>query len=153
MYLPFSHAQTPQCPNVPKLHEEAVRAKVRVVNNSQELKLIGRHEHLSQILPTEETSSFTSTSSLPSLPQPVKPKSSQPFSSSVSINPDNILPEDLRVKFRQLLQTYGRNFDPDITGYNGAAGTIVASMNIGPVQPPSPPNEKAAFPSTPGTNS
>ena len=22
MYLPFSHAQTPQCPNVPKLHEE-----------------------------------------------------------------------------------------------------------------------------------
>ena len=52
MYLPFSHAQTPQCPNVPKVHEEAVRAKVRVVNNSQELKLIGRHEHLSQILPT-----------------------------------------------------------------------------------------------------
>ena len=86
MYLPFSHAQTPQCPNVPKLHEEAVRAKVRVVNNSQELKLIGRHEHLSQILPTEETSSFTSTPSLPSLPQPVKPKSSLPFSSSVFID-------------------------------------------------------------------
>ena len=115
MYLPFSHAQTPQCPNVPKVHEEAVRAKVRVVNNSQELKLIGRHEHLSQILPTEETSSFTSTPSLPSLPQPVKPKSSLPFSSSVSIDPDNILPEDLRVKFRQLLHTYDRLFVPDIT--------------------------------------
>ena len=81
-------------------------------------------------------SSFTSTPSLPSLPQPLKPKSSLPFSSSVSIDPDNILPEDLRVKFRQLLQTYDRIFDPDITGYNGAAGPILASVNIGPVQPP-----------------
>ena len=34
---------------------EAVGAKVRLVNSSQEPKLIGRHEHLSQILPTEET--------------------------------------------------------------------------------------------------
>ena len=64
---------------------EAVGAKVRLVNSSQEPKLTGCHEHLSQILPTEETSSSTSTSSLPSLPQPVKPKSSLPFSSSVSI--------------------------------------------------------------------
>ena len=115
---------------------EADGPKVRLVNSSQEPKLIGRHEHLSQILPTEETSSFTPTPSLPSLPQPVKPKSSLPFSSSVSIDPDNILPEDLRVKFRQLLQTYDRIFDPDITGYNGAAGPILASVNIGPVQPP-----------------
>ena len=95
---------------------EAVGAKVRLVNSSQEPKLIGRHEHLSQILPTEETSSSTSTPSLPSLPQPVKPKSSLPFSSSVSIDPNNILSEDLRVKLRQLLQTYDRVFNPDITG-------------------------------------
>ena len=73
---------------------EAVGAKVRLVNSSQEPKLIGRHKHLSQILPTEETSSFTSTLSLSSLPQPVKPKSSLPFWSSVSIDPDNILSED-----------------------------------------------------------
>ena len=115
---------------------EAVGAKVRLVNSSQEPKLIGRHEHLSQILPTEETSSSTSTPSLPSLPQPVKPKSSLPFSSSMSIDPDNILSEVLRVKLRQLLQTYDRSFKPDITGYNGAAGPIQASVNIGPVQPP-----------------
>ena len=115
---------------------EAVGAKVRLVNSSQEPKLIGRHEHLSQILPTEETPSSTSTPSLPSLPQPVKPKSSLPFSSSVSIDPDNILSEDLRVKLRELLQTYDRVFNPDITGYNGAAGPIQASVNIGHVQPP-----------------
>ena len=68
----------------------------------------------------------------------------------MSIDPDNTLPEDLRVTFRQLLQTYDRIFDPDITGYNGAAGSILASVNIGPVQPP---NETATFHSTPGTNS
>ena len=77
---------------------EAVGAKVRLVNSSQEPKLIGRHEHLIQILPTEEMSSSTSTSSLPNLPQPVKPKSSLPFSSSMSIDPDTILPEDLCFK-------------------------------------------------------
>ena len=54
----------------------------------------------------------------------------------MSIAPNNILPEDLRVKFRQLLKTYDRIFDLDKTGYNGAAGPILASMNIGPVQPP-----------------
>ena len=79
---------------------EAVGAKVRLVNSYQEPKLIVRHEHLSQILPIEKTSSFPSTRSLPSLPQPVKPKISLPFSSSVSNDPDNILPEDLHVKFR-----------------------------------------------------
>ena len=64
-------------------------------------------------------SSFTSTLSLPSLPQPLKPKSSLPLSSSVSIDPDYILSEDLRVKFRQLLQTCDRIIDPDMIGYNG----------------------------------
>ena len=140
----FSHFTDTQVPKHTKTTSiwpepqilEADGTKDRLVNSSQEPKLIGRHEHLSQILPTEETSSFISTPSLPSLPQPVKPKSSLPFSSSVSIDPDNILPEDLRVKFRQLLQTYDRIFDPDITGYNGAAGPILASVNIGPVQPP-----------------
>ena len=54
----------------------------------------------------------------------------------MSTDSDNILPEDLHVKFRQLFQTYDRIFDPDITGYNGDAGPILASVNIGPVQPP-----------------
>ena len=37
---------------------EAVGVKVRLVNSSQEPKLIGRHEHLSQILPTGDVISF-----------------------------------------------------------------------------------------------
>ena len=46
---------------------EAVGAKVCLVNSSQEPKLFGGHKHLSQILPTEETSSPSSTPSIPSL--------------------------------------------------------------------------------------
>ena len=63
MYLPFSqtskHTKTKSIGPEPQI-PETVGAKVRLVNSSQEPKLIGRHEHLSQILPTEETSSFTS---------------------------------------------------------------------------------------------
>ena len=54
----------------------------------------------------------------------------------MSIDPDYILPEDLRVKFRQLLQTCDRIIDRDMIGYNGAADPSLASVNIGPVQPP-----------------
>ena len=130
---------------------EAVGAKVRLVNNTQQPKLFSRHKHLSQILPAEETSSFTSSPSLSSLPEPVKSKGSLPFSSSVSIDPDNILPEDLRVKFRKLLQTYGRIFDPDWLQRRCWSDSSVHEH--WPCTAPLPPNETAAaFPSTPGTN-
>ena len=59
-----------------------------------------------------------------------------PFSSAVSVDPDNLLPDQSRLKFQQLLQEYDRVFDPQITGYNGAAGPIQVTVNIGPVQPP-----------------
>ena len=59
-----------------------------------------------------------------------------PFSSAVSVDPDNLLPDQSRLKFQQLLQEYDRIFDNQITGYNGTAGPIQATVNIGPVQPP-----------------
>ena len=54
----------------------------------------------------------------------------------MSVDPDNLQPDQSRLKFQQLLQEYDRVFDPQITGYNGAAGPIKATVNIGPVQPP-----------------
>ena len=67
----------------------------------------------------------------------------------MSIEPDYILSEDLRVKFLELLQTCDRIIDPDMIGYNGAADPSLASVNICPVQRP---NEKAACPTAPRTN-
>ena len=110
--------------------------QIRLVNTSNEPKTIGRHEHLSQILPTACVPSLTPISVPTKQAQPVKPKNSLPLSSGVSVDPDNLLPEDTLLKFRQLLHAYDSVFDPDITGYNGAAGPIQAAVNIGPVQPP-----------------
>ena len=116
---------------------EAVGTKIRLVNTSDEPKAIGRHEHLSQVLHTASVPlpAPILASTNPTLP--VQPKSSGPFSSTVSVDPDNSLPEDTRLQFQQLLLKYDSVFDPDISsGYNGAAGPIQATVNIGPVQPP-----------------
>ena len=128
----FKHAK-PACIWPEPQILEAVGTKIRLVNTSKEPKTIGRHEHLSQILPTACVPSPTPISVPTNQTQPVKPKNySLPFSSGVSVDPDNLVPEVTRLKFWQLLQTY----DPGITGYNGAAGSIQATVNIGPVQPP-----------------
>ena len=116
---------------------EAVGTKIRLVNTSDEPKAIGRHAHLSQVPHTASVPSPApiSASTNPSLP--IQPKSSGPFSSTVSVDPDNSLPEDTHLQFQQLLLKYDRIFDCDISsGYNGAAGPIQATVNIGPVQPP-----------------
>ena len=54
----------------------------------------------------------------------------------MSVDPDNLLPDQSRLKFQQLLQEYDHVFDPKIIGYSGADGPIQATVNIGPVQPP-----------------
>ena len=115
---------------------EAVGSKIRLVNTSHEPKAIGHHEHLSQILPTISAPSPTPCQIPTDQPSPMRPKCSPPFSSAVSVDPDNLLPDQSHLKFQQLLQEYDRVFDPKITGYDGAAGPIQATVNIGPVQPP-----------------
>ena len=115
---------------------EAVGSKIRLTNSSNEPKAISRHEHLSEILPTADAPSPTPNPAATSPSLRVKPHSQPPFSSSVSLDPDKLLPDATRLEFQQLLQKYDRVFNPDITGYNGAAGPIKATVNMGPVQPP-----------------
>ena len=54
----------------------------------------------------------------------------------MSVDPDNLLPDQSRLEFQQLLEGCDRVFDPKITGYNGAASPIQATVNNGPGQPP-----------------
>ena len=115
---------------------EAVGSKIRLTNSSKEPKAISRHEHLSEILPTADAPSPTPNPAATPPSLPVKPHSPPPFSSSVSLDPDKLLPDATRLEFQQLLQKYDRVFNPVITGYNGAAGPIKATVNMGPVQPP-----------------
>ena len=115
---------------------EAVGSKIRLTNSSNEPKAISRHKHLSEILPTADAPSPTPNPAATPPSLPVKPHSPPPFSSSVSLDPDKLLPDATRLEFQQLLQKYDRVFNPVITGYNGAAGPIKATVNMGPVQPP-----------------
>ena len=52
------------------------------------------------------------------------------------IDPDNLLPTNVRASFSSLLKEYDDVFDPSIKGYNGAAGHFEARVNMGHVEPP-----------------
>ena len=54
----------------------------------------------------------------------------------MSVDPDNLLADNSHLKFQQLLQEHDHVFDPKITGYNGAARPIQATINVRPQQPP-----------------
>ena len=58
------------------------------------------------------------------------------YSADVSLDPDNLLPADIRSKFQSLLQEYDQVFDAKIGGYNGKVGPFEAKVNMGPVEPP-----------------
>ena len=134
-FSPYLHTKPAHIWSEPQILE-AVGSKIHLVNTSDELKAISHHEHLSQILPTVGAPSPTPLQLPTDQPSPVRPKCSPPFSSAVSVDPGSLLPDESRLKFQQLLQECDRVFHPQITGYNGAAGPIQATVNIGPVQPP-----------------
>ena len=118
---------------------EAVASRVRLVNNTTEPRTVRRHEHLCQ---ARHTTTVVPTSPPggphPSPPHPGRSNSPQPgfFSDAVEVDPDNILPDTIRNQFREVLQTHDEVFNPTIVGYNGTAGPVQASVNMGPVQPP-----------------
>ena len=73
---------------------EAVGSKIRLSSTSNDLKAaVGRHEHLSQILPTIGAPSPTPSPTPTYQPSLVRPKCSPPSSFAVSVDPDNLLPD------------------------------------------------------------
>ena len=118
---------------------EAVANRVCILNNTTEPRTVQRHEHLCQ---ARHTTTVVPTSppdgSHPSPPHTGGSNSPQSefFSDAVKVDPDNILPDTICSQFRQVLQTHDEVFNPTIVGYNGTAGPVQASVNMGPVQPP-----------------
>ena len=117
---------------------EAVAHRVRLVNDTAEPRIVRRHEHLCQ---ARHTTAMVPTSPVgphPSPPHPGGSNSPQPgfFSDAVEVDPDNILPDTIHNQFHEVLQTNDEVLNPVIVGYNGIAGPVQASVNMGPVQPP-----------------
>ena len=57
-------------------------------------------------------------------------------SSSVSLDPGNLLPADVSVKFRATLKQFDNVFTPKIKCYNGASGPFEARVNMGSIESP-----------------
>ena len=70
-----------------------------------------------------------------SIPIPT-PQYSEFHSDRVRVDPDTLLSEEIRMKFKDMLRKYDSVFNPCFSGYNGASGPLDAKRNMGPIQPP-----------------
>ena len=114
---------------------EAVSDKIRIYNDSEEPQLVNKHDHLCQVRYTT-TTDCSIPNLIPHSQTSSEPVKLEPYTSTVSVDPDNILPDSSQVEFRNLLREYDDVFSPQITGYNGAVGKFEATVNMGPVLPP-----------------
>ena len=103
------------------------------------------NERFRQVTPVYEPPRETETT-VPSVIPALPVASKTLHSSSVQVDPDNILPQETQLKFQSLLKSYDTVFDPNIKGYNGAAGPFEAKVNMGPVELP---QRKGCPPKTP----
>lgn len=107
---------------------------IRIPNATQDPLLLQRGEHIGQIrqvVPTAYNLNSPDTNATCQTPTQVAP-----FSSKISVDPDEILTQEQRDKFNELHTLYDHVFNPAISRYNGASGNIEAIVNMGKVQPP-----------------
>ena len=108
---------------------------VRITNTTDSPILLRTGEqlcHVRHVIPVDSID----TTSAPTSTATTAPTCCQPFSTNVILDPDGCLDEDIRDKFRALNLEFDDVFNPTISKYNGASGTIEAVVNIGPTLPP-----------------
>ena len=114
-----------------------IAGKVRLPNLTDNPIVISRNSHICQVASLNEHSNPDTVTHPPVTNIPLtNPKPSGPFSDTVSVDPDHILPEDIRSKFRAVNLQYDEVFNPDISCYNGASGPFQGKVHMGPVEPP-----------------
>ena len=110
----------------------SVNHSLRIPNLTDDPVVLKRNDHLCNIhttyVPHEDSPLLCQTTSVK--------QSSQCHSEIVRIDPDGLLSNDMKEKFRNLVSSYDSVFDPNFKGYNGAVGPLEAKVNMGPVQPP-----------------
>ncbi|KAK3092493.1 hypothetical protein FSP39_003602 [Pinctada imbricata] len=119
---------------------DVIAGKVRVVNNTDDPKLLKKNEQFCQVLPTVLCDNTNSSVHHTDTHSPQKSARSEPsvtgyHSDLVNVDPDHILSTDQRELFRRSLRDHDSVFDPKYKGYNGAVGNFEASINMGPTQP------------------
>ncbi len=115
---------------------KSIGGHIRIPNMSDDPIVVRKSEHLCQIRQVLPVSRSQPKDVTPSPPAVTNVPTSTPDASGVSIDPDNILPDDVKQQFRDLHKQYEDVFTPVIHKYNGASGNIKAVVNIGPTLPP-----------------
>ena len=115
----------------------SVAGKIRIPNLTPEPHFLKRNEHFCQVHAVYTPEAHSTSTQLPVSPPPKPPvhPPSTKHSVNVTLDPNNLLPQDVRAKFTSLLDEYDHIFDPNIKGYNGAEGPFEAIVNMGPVEP------------------
>ena len=108
---------------------------LKIVNSSDFPVIIKRHEQIAMVRATQLPDKEAYHA------EPVKPRP-QPTTDPVDhlliiIDPDKILPEEVRKKFRDVHVEFMWIFDGRVLGcYNGKSGPLYVIVNMGPTQPP-----------------
>ena len=116
----------------------SVAGKIRIPNLSPQQRFLKRNEHFCQVRGVYTPEASNDNLQLQATLQPRAPplQASKKHSTNVCLDPENLLPRDVRAKLSSLLDEYDHVFDSKIKGYNGSVGPFEARVNMGPVDPP-----------------
>jgi hypothetical protein len=116
----------------------SIAGRVRIPNNTSEPLVLKKNEQFGQIRAVYSPCKAAAPAdiSIAAITSARRPRSQLSHSSTVELDPDNILAPSAQASFRSLLEEYDEVFDPSFPGYNGAVGPFKAVVNMGPVQPP-----------------
>ena len=115
----------------------SIAGKIRIPNDTDHPLTIKKNSHIGQVCAVYTPS--TSPPLLDSCSVTQSLKCTQPralHSSSIKLDPSNILSVDMRNQFSNLHTEFDQVFNPNFPGYNGAVGPIEAVVNMGPTLPP-----------------
>ena len=82
---------------------------------------------------------------VPNSPLPHRQSSLPASTDGIRVDPDCLLPQDVRNRFHMIHREYHAVFSTSPMGYNGAVGPFKAVVNMGLVSPP-PPQRKGRLP-------
>ena len=114
----------------------SVAGKIHIPNDTNSPLILQCNQHFAQVCPTFYPDISPSQSeTLPSILSITRP-SPKDHSAGISLDPDSILSYSSHAKFLTINREFDQVFNPNFTGYNGAAGPLQGVVNMGPTLPP-----------------
>ena len=117
---------------------------IRIPNRTEESIHISKCKHFAQIrrvttpsVLSPPISDIANHSNHKLLNKGVPTRNGTLSSSTISTDPDKQFTKEERLEFIKLNRGYDHVFKPNFGAYNDYSGTIRASLNLGPVKPPS----------------